>query len=91
MFPDSVESKRFQHERFCRENIDIHEFYRTCAYDDGIDEITRYMPWSLYETIQESKEFVDRTERKVIIGEFGESAFSLTIFKLKKMVHCDCV
>jgi RimJ/RimL family protein N-acetyltransferase len=69
MFPDSVESERLRHERLCHENIDIREFYRICAYDDGIDEITRYMPWSPHETIQETKEFIDRTERKWEDGE----------------------
>ncbi|KTG13709.1 GNAT family N-acetyltransferase [Haloferax profundi] len=69
MFPQVIESERIRHEQLCHANIDVQEFYWVCAYDDGIEEITRYMPWTPHETMRESKKFIDQTERKWEDGE----------------------
>ena len=69
MFPESVESDRLQHEQLSHENVDVQEFYRICSGDDGIEEVTRYMPWTPHETMKQSKDFIDRNERKWDDGE----------------------
>lgn len=69
MFPESLTTDRLRHERLCHENVDLFEFYRICSTEDGIDEITRYMPWSPHETMKETKAFIDETERKWDDGE----------------------
>ena len=69
MFPESVESDRLQHEQLSHENVDVQEFYRICSGDDGIEEVTRYMPWTPHETMKQSKHFIDRNERQWDDGE----------------------
>ncbi|EFW94225.1 GCN5-related N-acetyltransferase [Haladaptatus paucihalophilus DX253] len=64
MLPESLSTKRLRHERLCHENVDLFELYHICSTEDGIDEITRYMPWSPHETVNETKTFVDESERK---------------------------
>lgn len=49
--------------------MDLFEFYRICSTEEGVDEITEYMPWSPHETVNETKTFVDETERKWNDGE----------------------
>jgi hypothetical protein len=44
--------------------VDFFEFYRVCSAEDGIDEVTRYMPWSPHETVKETTALIDETERK---------------------------
>jgi len=69
MFPESITTDRLRHERLCHDNVNLDTFFRICAYDEGIEEITRYMPWTPHETIKESKEFIDSTEQKWMDGE----------------------
>lgn len=75
MFPERIETDRLRLERLCHDNLDLFEYYRICSDDDGIEEVTRYMPWDPHETIVETKEFVDDAEEKWEKGETAEYIF----------------
>ena len=58
MFPERIETDRLRLERL-DESVDTLTFYRICSSDDGIDEVTAYMPWSPHETPKETDEFLE--------------------------------
>jgi ribosomal-protein-alanine N-acetyltransferase len=67
MFPERIETDRLILERLCHETLDVFEFYRVCSDADGTEEmaeVTQYMPWDPHETVNESKEFIDRCEEQ---------------------------
>lgn len=57
LFPDRIETNRLVltpvHE------ADPIEYYEICAHDDGIEEVTEYMPWTPHDTPKESQEFLE--------------------------------
>ncbi|WP_435075903.1 GNAT family N-acetyltransferase [Halococcus sp. AFM35] len=72
MFPERIETDRLVLERLCHETLDVFEFYRVCSDADGEEDmaaVTRYMPWDPHETVNESKEFIDRCEKQWDEGE----------------------
>jgi ribosomal-protein-alanine N-acetyltransferase len=72
VFPERIETDRLILERLSHETLDIFEFYRVCSDVDGeeeMTEVTRYMPWDPHETVNESKEFIDRCEEQWTDGE----------------------
>lgn len=72
MFPERIETDRLLLERLCHETLDSLEFYRICSDADGEEEmaeVTQYMPWEPHETVNESKEFIDRCEKQWNDGE----------------------
>lgn len=64
VFPERIETDRLLLERLCHEYFDLFEYYRICSDDDGIEEVTRHMPWNPHETVAETKAFVDDAEEK---------------------------
>lgn len=60
LFPERIETPRLVLEPRDHEHVDLAECYRICSADDGIEEVTQYMPWSPHETINETAEFLDR-------------------------------
>jgi ribosomal-protein-alanine N-acetyltransferase len=72
MFPERIETDRLVLERLSHETLDLFEFYRVCSDangDEDMTEVTRYMPWDPHETVNESKEFIDRCEEQWDEGE----------------------
>jgi ribosomal-protein-alanine N-acetyltransferase len=72
MFPERIETDRLILERLSHETLDVFEFYRVCSDADGTEamtEVTQYMPWDPHETVNESKEFIDRCEDQWDDGE----------------------
>lgn len=64
MFPETIRTERLRLEPRTPEYVDVHELYRICSSDPGIDEVTEYVTWSPHETPKETKEFLDRGARK---------------------------
>ena len=72
MFPERIETDRLVLERFSHESLDLFEFYEICSDADGEEamaEVTEHVPWDPHETVNESKEFVDRCEKQWDEGE----------------------
>ena len=72
MFPERIETDRLLLERLCHETLDCFEFYEVCSDADGAEdmaEVTRYMPWDPHETVNESRQFIDRCETQWEDGE----------------------
>lgn len=72
MFPERIETERLILEQVCHENIDLFEFYRICSDIDGnedMTEVTQYMPWNPHKTVNESREFIEASEKKWDDGE----------------------
>lgn len=63
IFPERIETDRLHLDRLSMENVDPFELYRVCSADDGIEQVTQYVPWSPHETVAETVEFVERCER----------------------------
>lgn len=72
LFPETFETDRLRFERLCRENVDVLDFYRICAADDGIDEVARYMPWEPHRVPKETVEFLEHVEDRWEEGEGAE-------------------
>lgn len=64
MFPEILTTDRLHHDRLCHETVDVLPLYRICSHDPGLEEITRYMPWSPHKTPKDSKDYLDRSERE---------------------------
>lgn len=60
MFPEHIETERLHLRRF-DEYVDLYEYYEICAYDDGIEEATEYVPWEPHSHPKETKEHVDKS------------------------------
>lgn len=63
LFPERIETDRLVLERL-DEAIEPIELYEICSADDGIEDLTRYMPWTPHETPTETREFLDRSRTK---------------------------
>ena len=65
LFPDEIETDRLRFQRLCRETVDVFEYYRLCSHHEpGIEEVTKYLPWSVHETVKETAEYLDEIEAK---------------------------
>ncbi|MEM4781943.1 MAG: GNAT family protein [Halalkalicoccus sp.] len=62
MFPERIETPRLVLEPRDHEHVDLLECYRICSGDEDIEEVTRYMPWSPHETVEETAAYLDRGE-----------------------------
>ena len=60
LFPDLIETERLRFEPRSPESVDVHDLYRICAADPGIDEVTRYVPWDPHEHPRETEAFLER-------------------------------
>ncbi|MFB6154625.1 MAG: GNAT family N-acetyltransferase [Haloferacaceae archaeon] len=61
MFPETIETDRLELERYCRENVSVHEAYEVCSAPE-MDEVTRYVTWDPYETPKDAADFLDAAE-----------------------------
>lgn len=57
MFPQRIETDRLVLERL-DESVELFEFYRICSSDPGIDDVTRYMPWTPHRNLYETRQFL---------------------------------
>ncbi|APX95145.1 GNAT family N-acetyltransferase [Natronorubrum daqingense] len=65
LFPETIETERLTLEPLCHETVDVFDFYQCCStHEQGIDEVTRYLPWNPHETVAESKAHIDELERQ---------------------------
>lgn len=64
IFPERIETERLRLERLSRETVDPFELYRISADDEGIERVTKYLPWSPHQTVDETWEFVEQCERQ---------------------------
>lgn len=64
IFPDHIETDRLRLEPLRRETVDVFELYRICSADDGIEAVTKYLPWQPHRTVDETVEFVERCEQQ---------------------------
>ena len=62
IFPKRIETDRLRLERLSRETVDVFELYRICSSDEGIDQVTSYLPWDPHDTVKETGEFVEDCE-----------------------------
>lgn len=60
MFPAAIETPRLRLIPRTHETVDTLDLYEICAHDDGIDEVTEYMPWNPHRTPKETHDFLDR-------------------------------
>jgi len=68
-FPERIETDRLRLEPMYE--VDARRFYEICSDDEGIEEVTEYMPWDPHETPAETAEFLDSQAEQ---WEEGESA-----------------
>jgi RimJ/RimL family protein N-acetyltransferase len=52
--------------------VDVHDVYRVCADDPGIDRVTRYLPWSPHDTPAETRAFLERGRDRFAAGEAAD-------------------
>ncbi|WP_331236498.1 GNAT family N-acetyltransferase [Natronorarus salvus] len=69
LFPERIETERLSLTRLSHEHVDLFAFYRICSADEGIEEVTRYMPWGPHSTVKETAEFVDGCQKRWDDGE----------------------
>jgi [ribosomal protein S5]-alanine N-acetyltransferase len=69
LFPERIETDRLVLSRLSHDAVDLFKFYRICSADEGIEEVTRYMPWGPHSTVKETAEFVDGCEKRWDDGE----------------------
>ncbi len=74
LFPERIETDRLSLSRLAREHVDVFELYRICSADDGIEAVTRYLPWEPHATVKETEEFVARCEERWDDGEAANYA-----------------
>lgn len=60
MIPDIIETERLRLEPATPEYVDVHEAYRICSSDDGIEEVTEFLPWDPHPHPKETQEFLER-------------------------------
>ncbi|AGN02650.1 GCN5-related N-acetyltransferase [Salinarchaeum sp. Harcht-Bsk1] len=57
LFPERIETDRLVMEPM--HEVDVHRLYEICAEDDGIEDVTEYMPWDPHDTPKETAEFLE--------------------------------
>jgi RimJ/RimL family protein N-acetyltransferase len=60
LFPTLIETERLRFEPRTPAYVDALELYRICSSDDGIEVVTRYMPWEPHRTPREAFDLLDR-------------------------------
>ena len=63
LFPQIIETDRLRLEPRTLEFVDLFEAYRICSGDEGIDDVTEYMPWNPHTTPEETRAFLERGRR----------------------------
>lgn len=58
MFPEHIETDRLHLRRFDA-TVETLEYYRICAYDDGIEEATKHLIWDPHRHPKETKDFIE--------------------------------
>ncbi len=65
LFPESIETDRLHLQRLCHGTVDVLEYYRCCSdHEQGIEEVTRYLPWDPHESAKETNEYIDSLEQQ---------------------------
>lgn len=59
LFPEVIETERLRLEAKHADSVDLRQVYEICADDDGIEAVTRWLPWEPHETIRETEQFLD--------------------------------
>ncbi|SEH49401.1 Protein N-acetyltransferase, RimJ/RimL family [Halopenitus malekzadehii] len=60
MFPELIETDRLRLTPLWPDRVDVHELYRICSSDPGIETVTEYVTWDPHDTIDETAAFLDR-------------------------------
>ncbi|MFB6176364.1 MAG: GNAT family N-acetyltransferase [Halobaculum sp.] len=64
MFPAVIETERLRLEAVGPDAAELDRVYEICAHDEGIEDVTRCLPWEPHETIRETEQFLaDGAER----------------------------
>lgn len=77
IFPTRIQTDRLELVPLTREHVDVHEYYRICSgqADEGdFGEVTEYLSWSAHEHPKQTREFLERVERRYEDGEGAEYA-----------------
>jgi RimJ/RimL family protein N-acetyltransferase len=69
LYPRRIETERLVLEP--THEADVHELYEICGKDEGIERVTKYMPWDPHDTPKETAEFLEHQAEN---WEDGESA-----------------
>lgn len=65
LFPAEIETERLHLEQLCHDKVDVFDYYERCSrHEDGIDEVTEYLPWDTHESVKETKDYIDDLEEK---------------------------
>lgn len=62
-FLERIETDRLLLEPLRRETVDVFELYRICSSDEGIEAVTKYVPWEPHRTVNETVECIERCEQ----------------------------
>lgn len=69
MFPVRLETENLVMLKPSTEPTVVREVYDVCSSDAGIEEVTRHVPWTPHETINETREFLEYNETLFDDGE----------------------
>lgn len=73
LFPETLETDRLRLERLSHDTVDLFEYHQHCSeHEPGIADVTRYLPWGIHGTVQETSEYIDEMEDKWESGERAE-------------------
>jgi RimJ/RimL family protein N-acetyltransferase len=72
LFPRTIETERLRLEPRSPASVDLREVYAVCSSDPGIEEVTRYVPWTPHETPRETREFLERGRTRFADGETAD-------------------
>jgi len=59
LFPERIETDRLVLEAATPDTVDVHDFYRICSADDGIEAVTEYVTWKPHDHPKETLEFLE--------------------------------
>jgi RimJ/RimL family protein N-acetyltransferase len=70
LFPDRIETDRLVLDPL--HDVDVLRYYELCAGDDGIEEVTEYVPWTPHDTPKETAEFLETKAEQWVEGTNAE-------------------
>lgn len=69
MFPTSIETDRLRLEGPPSTAVDLHELYRICSSDPGIEAVTRHLSWSPHESPRVTDDWLTQFDEQWADGE----------------------
>lgn len=74
LFPERIETDRLELVAAGPDAVDVHELYRICAADDGIEAVTEYVTWEPHPHPKETQEFLEFAAEQRAEGESAQYA-----------------